>query len=209
MPPTFFSADLTLGFPHIFEGRLTTGFFTHKHLRMDGGVEFRTYGAMSEIGVHTRLRFLHLRPFSLAGFFALGGGGGPAARSTFYTKLGVAVTMLFSRRVAFTGRAYFDFYTDRHCPEEHESGELDVCRGLYDEKLVPVNKDEIRNRFDGARFLLNATIEVEVTRHLNIVGIFEGAPFQGNRLAFSDPFADIMPETDPGIYGRLGVTLKY
>ena len=57
--------------------------------------------------------------------------------------------------------------------------------------------------------MLNASIEVEVTRHLNIIGVFEGAPFQGNRLAYYDAFAEIMPESDPGVYGRLGVTLKY
>jgi hypothetical protein len=208
VPPSFFTGDVSLGFPHIFEGRLTAGFFSKGMVAMDGGVEFRTYGAVSEVGVHTRLRLLKKSLFNLALFFNLGGGGGPSHRNTFYTNFGALGSMFFKRILTFSARAFLNIYSDRHCPTSQESSELEVCTSTDLFKLG-LERGDLRERFDGLRFMLSAIIEVSVHRHVNIFGIFEGAPFQGNRRAYSDPFASLMPETDPGVYGRAGVSFKY
>ena len=47
-----------------------------------------------------------------------------------------------------------------------------------------------------------------ITRHFGLFAIFEGAPFQPDRYAFTDPFAAVMPESDPGTYFRVGVSIK-
>jgi len=85
-------------------------------------VEFRTYGAVSEIGLHTKFRVFRRSIFATAVFFAFGGGGGPSSRNTVYANLGVVASMWFKRLVTFTGRAFFNFYSDRHCPGKQESG---------------------------------------------------------------------------------------
>lgn len=203
--PGNFTADLSLGFAHLVEGRLTAGFFSVGHLGMDGGVEFRTYGQVSEIGVHTKLRLLQKSIFSLGALFSVGGGGGPSGRNTVYANLGVVSTLWFKRLVAFTARAYFNFYSDRLCPGTPEPDELTACA------LPPpgITAAAVRDRVAGTRFLLSAILEVPVTRHFGLFGLFEGAPGQGNRLSYSDPFASYMPDSDPGVYGRVGASFKY
>jgi hypothetical protein len=207
--PSYFTGDISFGFPHIFEGRLTAGLFSMRLIGMDGGVEFRTYGAVSEVGLHTKFRVYRRSAFALAVLFALGGGGGPASRNTFYTNLGVVASMWFKRLVTFSARAYFNFYTDRHCPGSQESGELSICNSYEEQMRAGLKGSEMRDRFGGARFLLSAILEVPVHKRISLFLLFEGAPAQGNRRAYTDDFADIMPEGDPAVYGRIGGTFKY
>lgn len=210
VPPSYFTGDLSLGFPHIFEGRLTAGLFKKGNIGMDGGVEFRTYGAVSEIGLHTKLRLFQRSAFSAGALFAFGGGGGPASRTTFYANLGVVASMWFKKLVTFSARAYFNFYSDRHCPGTQESGELDpLCRSPKNAGVDDLDATDMRDRFNGTRFLLSAILEIPVHKRFNLFFLLEGAPFQGNRRAYTDPFAGIMPDEDPAIYGRLGGTFKY
>lgn len=209
VPPSFFTGDLSLGFPHLFEGRLAAGLFSKGLIGMDGGVEFRTYGAVSEIGLHTKLRVLRRSIFALAVLFDFGGGGGPSSRSTIYSNLGVVASLWFKKLVTFSARAYFNFYTDRHCPEKAESGELSVCKNPTAAGIKDLTASEMRERFGGARFLLSAILEIPIHRRFNLLFVLEGAPGQGNRRAYTDPFAQIMPDEDPAIYGRVGGTFKY
>ncbi len=203
--PSYFAADASLGFPYLFEGRLTTGFFSQGTIGMDGGVEFRTYGAISEIGLHTKLRLLERSPLALALLLSLGGGGGPSSRNTAYANLGIVTSVWFKQLVTFSGRAFFNFYTDRLCPSTANPGEVSACRSPQND-LTPT---QIRERFAGTRFFLSALLEIPVHQRVNLFFILEGAPFQGNRLAYSDRFADIMPDSDPALYFRLGATFKY
>ena len=205
--PWNFTADVSLGFAHIFETRLTAGLFYKGFFGIDAGVEFRTFGALSEIGLHSKFRVLHIDPFALAVLFDIGGGGGPSSRGTFYTNIGVSGSMWFKKLVTFTARIYLNIYSDRLCPEESEPGnELPVCPF---ENSNPYGVDQHpRDRFSSVRLFLSAIVEVPVHQRINIFGIFEGAPGP-SRWAFRDAFAEVMPEKDAGVYGRVGVTFKF
>lgn len=202
VPTSFFSGDVSLGFPHLFEGRLTAGIFQRKHFGVDGGIEFRTYGAVSEIGLHSKLRMLRRSAFALAAMIHFGGGGGPSGRNTIYSNLGLVGSMTFKRLVTFSARTFFNLYSDRHCPGELEPDELSICG---DSRVGQT----LRDRDNGARFFLSAVLEIAVHRRVNLLCIIEGAPFQGGRKAYTDDFAGIMPESDSAFYGRLGATFKY
>lgn len=204
VPPTRFTVDAAVGFPWIFSARVTTGIFAKDNLAMDAGVHLGTWGAMTEIGLHTRFRLLRRGRWSAATMLAVGGGGGSASRSTVYVNLGGLGSVRLFDRLSVTGRAYFNVYTDRHCPETAEANQLEICSGTVEE----VGQDP-RDRFTGLRFIISAAIEVDIHERINVHGIIEGAPFQGNRRAFYDAYASVMPETDPGVYGRVGGTFKF
>jgi hypothetical protein len=207
VPPSNFTGDASFGFPHIFEVRLTAGLLSKGFFAIHGGVEFRTYGAVTEIGLHSQFRLVNRNPFALAVLFTLGGGGGPSSRNTFYTNVGVVGSMWFKKLVTFSARAYFNFYTDRHCPDSQDPSELAVCSNP--DASLGLTAPEMRKRFTGSRFLVSAILEVPLHRRFNLFALLEGAPFQGNRKAYYAPFASIMPDTDPGLYGRIGATFKY
>ena len=57
--------------------------------------------------------------------------------------------------------------------------------------------------------LMERMLGAELTAHLGYEEGKEVPPGQGNRRAYSDPFASIMPDEDPAFYGRLGGTFKY
>ena len=205
--PWNFTADVSLGFAHFFEARLNAGLFYKGFFGIDAGVEFRTFGAMSEIGLHSKFRVLNINPFAVAVLFDIGGGGGPASRGTFYTNLGVSGSMWFKKLVTFTARIYLNIYSDRLCPEENEPGnEVDVC---VSEGSHPEGLDHTpRERISGVRLFMSAIVEVPVHQRINLFGILEGAPGT-SRWAFRDAFAAVMPENDASIYGRVGVTFKF
>ncbi len=205
MPAGSFTADVSLGFTHIFEGRMTAGFFSKGPIGMDGGIEFRTFGALSEIGMHAKLRLYRSSLFAIGTLFAFGGGGGPSGRTTAYAKLGVVSSLWFKQLVTFTARAYFDFYTDRLCPGDPSPSEVPACSAPQPD-FTP---RQMRERFGGARFLLSAILEVPVSRRIGLFALFEGAPGQGNRQAFTDRFVELMPESDPAVYFRVGASFKY
>ena len=204
--PWNFTADVSLGFAHFFEARLTAGLFYKSFFGIDAGVEFRTFGAMSEIGVHSKFRVLNISPFALAVLFDIGGGGGPSSRGTFYTNLGLSASMWFKKLVTFTARVYLNIYSDRLCPESMEPGEVKYCGNPT---FAPDGKDaNPRERFNGARLFLSAIVEVPVHKRVNLFGILEGAPGT-SRWAYRDAFVEVMPENDASIYGRVGVTFKF
>jgi len=70
-----------------------------------------------------------------------------------------------------------------------------------------VNQDP-RERFAGARFMLQAVLEIAVSTNVNIFLMFEGDPV-GQRQAFSKNYSPLFPSQDPQIYGRAGVTFKF
>lgn len=203
--PSNFTGDISVGFAHLIEGRLTAGIFSGDNIGIDGGVEFRTFFATSEIGLHAKLRFFDQNIFSAAALFDFGGGAGPSARNTFYSNLGLVASMWFKQLVTFSGRAYFNFYSDRNCPSTEQANESSIC------KTVPVDISavDMRNRMGGVRLFISAILEVPISSRANVFGILEGIPFQGERRAYTDRFATIMPDDDSGIYGRIGFSFKY
>ena len=65
-----------------------------------------------------------------------------------------------------------------------------------------------RERFVGARFMLQAVLEIAVAENVNIFLLFEGDAV-GQRQSLTQKFSSVFPNTDPQIYGRLGVTFKF
>lgn len=196
--PRNFTADLALGFPYWGEGRLTTGVFSHGHYGLDAGVELRSTGAFTEFDAIAKLRFLNHEAVAVAALLALGAGGGPHGRNTFFLNAGVVASLIFKRVLTFSGRVYGNFYTDRHCPSSAKGGELGVC-------VV----DGARDRDGGARLMLSGVLEIPMTTNLGLLAVVEGAPFQAQRKAFRDAYSSLMFESDPRIYGRLGVSFKF
>lgn len=206
VPPKYFTADLSAGFPYLGEGRLTTGVFSKGHLGLDAGVELKTNGALTVIGAIAKFRFIDFNPLSLAAFTSIGGGGGPASRDAFYFNAGLLVSLSFKGMLTFTGRLYANVYSDRLCPASAEEDELDVCN------VIPGTtglEQDPRERFTGARFILSAVLEVPITRNIGLFGMVEGAPGQDQRATFTDAFFLLMPESDPRFYGRAGLSFKF
>jgi hypothetical protein len=202
--PSYVMADFSTGFPYLAQVRVTTGIADYGQFGIDGGVDLRTYGAMTELGLRGRLRLLADGPWSIAGSLALGGGGGPKGRSTFFVEAGGIASLLLMNRVNLSLRGAINVYTDRHCPATAAENELGVCS----QPPSGMSTDQIRDRFGGVRFIVGAVAEVPINRWLNLFAALDMAPFQGNRKAFSDNYAQIMPESDPGLYGCVGMTIK-
>lgn len=202
--PSDVSADFSTGFPYLAEARLTTGIADLGQIGIDGGVDVRTYGAMTELGFRGRVRLLQKGPWTIASSLTLGGGGGPKGRNTFYLEAAGVASVLVLKRLSLSLRGMLNIYSDRHCPASPDGDELAVCA----RPPAGVSLSEVRDRFGGLRFIMGAVAEYPLTDWLNLFGALELAPFQGNREAFSDRFAGIMPESDPGIYGRIGMTLR-
>ncbi len=206
VPPKYFTADISAGFPYFLEGRLTTGVFDMGHLGLDAGIELKSMFALTEIGVHAKFRVVRFDPFTAAAFVGIGGGGGPGSRDTFYFNAGLLLSLSFKDIVTFTGRFYANVTSDRLCPSSREDGELDVC------DVVPgttgLDQDP-RERFVGGRFVMSAILEVPVTEMIGIFGMVEGAPGMPQREIFTDAFYSLMPAADARIYGRAGISLKF
>lgn len=198
------AGDVSLGFPYLIAARLTVGLLDKGPLGVDGAVELRSFGAMTEVGARARVRLIDQQPWSLATSVALGGGGGPKSRNSFFVDLAAIGSVWLAERVALTARATLGVYTDRLCPASASRNEVGAC-GLPPAGLSPT---AVRERFTGLRFLLAGVVEVPINAWLNVFGLFEFAPWQGNRRSFSDPFVSLMPSSDPGAYGCLGVTFK-
>jgi hypothetical protein len=73
--------------------------------------------------------------------------------------------------------------------------------------LIAVNQDP-RTRFVGARLMLQAVLEVNITEHANIFFILEGDPV-GQRASLTAKYSGIFPSQDAQIYGRLGFSVKF
>lgn len=91
VPPAYVGGDASLGFPHLIDLRLTTGFYRAGRIAIDGGVALRSYFSMTEALLHTRVRLYDKDPFWIATQLEIGGGGGPASRNTFSVRIGVGI----------------------------------------------------------------------------------------------------------------------
>lgn len=203
LAPGNLAADVSLGFPHIFEARVTTGFFDAGRIGMDGGVVLRTYFAVTEVDARVRVRLLDKGPWNVATLLSIGGGGGPKSRNTFHVDAGAVGSYQVKRWFSVSAQALLSVYTDRLCPENPSTTELSACQRPPE----GVGINEVRKRFTSVRVLLSSTIQVPITNWFSVFGGIEVAA-AANRRAFTDPFAEIMPSNDPHVYGRVGLTLK-
>lgn len=221
--------DLAGGYPYYMNGQITVGFPTLAgRFPFDAGVVFRTFLSRTELAVKLRLTLVDNQPFS-AGVFALAGGGSnlidDSGRNSFFTDIGVLASLTAPGNITVTGRAYINFWSDRHCdPEsvnstnaEVRDSQIDVC--LEPEKLSAMqleefgfsNHDELVNdRETGLRLMLSIIAELAFRQRWSAWLIVEGAPFQSQRPAYSTFFNGLIPfEDDILTYAQGGITYKF
>lgn len=100
---------------------------------------------------------------------------------------------------------------DENMPAGYPNAIVDASRSLYRSGQAAYQSDGtgVLERFVGARFLLQAALEVEVNRFTNLWLLIEGAPGQGERSSSTDKFNRLFPLHDVPVYGRAGVTVKF
>jgi hypothetical protein len=211
--------DFAMGYPYYIEGQFTVGAAKVKDFGFDAGVLFRSFGSRTELGIKTRLTFFEQTPFSF-GVFGLAGGGSnfidDSGRNTLFLQAGALGSLTAFGVMTVTGRAYFDFWSDRHCPTQETDDQLDVCDdgGLNADQTMKVEEligdvGDLEDREGGARFMTSLIVEVALWQRWSAWLVFEGAPFQDQRAAYTDIFNAAMFENDINTYVRLGGTYKF
>ncbi len=198
------------GYPYYFDGQFTVGAGDLGAYPFDVGVVLRTYFSRTEIAVKSRLTFFDQQPFSFAAFVQAGGGSNffdESGRNTFFTQLGGLASLSAFGSMTVTGRAFFDLWSDRHCPEVADASntdELDICTDM--------TVTDVRDRDNGARFMLSFIVEVALWQRWSLWGYFEGPPGQvrdDGRRAYDDRFSPLLLSRDRGFYGRMGASYKF
>lgn len=215
--------DFAAGYPHYVEGQFTVGAARVKDFGFDAGVLFRSFLSRTELGIKARLTFFEEEPFSFGVFGVIGGGSNfvdDSGRNTVFFQGGALGSLTAFEVMTVTGRAYLDVWSDRHCPvmDEMTEDELDICNdpGLFAEQAARLDalgfesQNELREREGGARIMTSVAVEVALWQRWSAWILFEGAPFQSERAAYSNLFNPLMPSRDDiGTYVRLGGTFKF
>ncbi|MBK7535968.1 MAG: PEGA domain-containing protein [Myxococcales bacterium] len=236
LPRNRATIDMISGYPYYMEGRINVGFGRMKQFGFDAGVGVRTLFARSEIGLGARLQFIDSNPLSVGAFTDLWWGSAlldDSKRNGVTWNLGAAASLTALSKVTITGRLYANIWSDRHCPELNGNtfdGEpIETCERylsrainnqtpndftqedrLRAEALTELSgRDFFNSRESGARMMVSIAGEVALYQHWNLLGILEIAPFQDERALFTNLFSRSMPESDLGIYLRLGATYKF
>jgi hypothetical protein len=204
--PGKFTADIFGGFYPFGGINLTVGAIRKGMFGLDGGVEGRTIGILTEGLAHAKFQFLKAGPIAMGTTLAIGGGGGPSGRNTFLFEWGIPLTLLFGELVRFTVHPYLQVYTDQNCPD---SGGKDTCMDPNRMVQNPFNGNMQRvvDRFLGVRFMLRAALEISVHQIATIFFIFEADPI-AQRAAYNKLFSGFVFD-DPQVYGRMGVSFKF
>jgi len=195
-------------------------------------------GARTELGLGGRMTVVDNEPFSAAAFTNLWWGSkllDDSKRNGVTWDLGGVVSLTALSHATISGRAYVEVWSDRHCPDLDSSmpngfqgtDPIQVCKDIKsgmitDQALARVRRligsdvttgsdsTLIRNRENGARFLLSLTGEIAFQQEWNIYFILEGAPFQqSERALFTSMFSSSMADNDYRIYARTGLTYKF
>ncbi len=235
------TVDLDLGYPYFLNARITVGAGRiAKQFGFDATVAVRTMFARSELGLGARAMLYNGDPFSAGVFSNLWWGSklfDDSQRNGVTFEAGGIASLTALSNVTISGRGYFQFWSDRHCPALDSAmangfeatDPADVCKNykkfIDDPTDASINQDDRRraekltgstgaeffDRDGGARFLLSIAAEITVQQRWNVYGIVEGAPFQGKdeRALFTNLFSGSMAETDFLIYARFGLTYKF
>jgi hypothetical protein len=124
---------------------------------------------------------------------------------------------------------------DRSRPADDLNGSRSVCR-IYDQnqgvpgatapnptavqnvqafaadylhKSDPAAWDPRDHRLSGARFYLQAALEITISPNVGAFIVIEGVPFQHDRAAYMDLWNSTQVKRDPHIYGKAGMTFKF
>ena len=235
------TVDFDAGYPYFANIRISVGAGRiAKRFGFDASVGVRTMLARSELVLGTRAMLVNGDPFSAGIFTNLAWGSklfDDSQRNGVTWDAGVIASLTALSNVTISGRAYLQFWSDRHCPALNSTmangfegtDPTDTCVG-YKARVVdgmdPVNfsVDDARraekltgktgtdffDRDGGARFMLSIIGEIALQQRWNLFVIVEGAPFQGSeRALFTNLFSGPMPTTDYLLYGRFGVSYKF
>src|SRR5262249_32483722 len=159
---------LAVGFVPFGQLRLTAGAWRHGMFGIDAGVEMRTIGYFTEGLAHGKFQFLQFGPVALGLDLTIGGGGGPTQRTHFLFEAGVPVSLLFGATVRFTAPPYLQVYSDRNCPtlsDEQADPTLPMSEQAACRAVAAPGMQDPRDRFAGARFMLQAALEIAVSEH--------------------------------------------
>jgi hypothetical protein len=74
---------------------------------------------------------------------------------------------------------------------------------------VPFGQADPRDRFVGARFMLQLSLEAALTRSISVWVLIEGAPGQAQRMTYNSMFNALFFDNDFPLYGRAGITGKF
>ncbi|MBA2539996.1 MAG: PEGA domain-containing protein [Deltaproteobacteria bacterium] len=207
------TVDIDAGYPYFLNARITVGAGRiAKRFGFDATVAIRTMLARTELGLGGRMMLSNNDPFSAGVFSSLFYGSklfDDSQRSGVTWDVGATASLTALSNVTISGRAYFEFWSDRHCPALDPgmtngfegTDPTDTCVGYKARQIdgmdpadfsaddanrvnkltgVDPNKPEdLYGRDNGARFLLSIAAEIAVQQRWNIYGIIEGAPFQG------------------------------
>lgn len=230
------TVDFSAAYPYFLSGRVNVGAgkIANK-FGFDAGVSVRTMLARTELGLGGRMMLADAEPFSAGVFTDLYWGSkllDNSARNGFTFDAGVAASLTALTHVTISGRAYLDFWSDRHCPTKatdmtiptypFDGDPIQVCKDYYNSSFTnPSDKtrvekltgwkapDDVFGRENGARLMASIIAEVAFDQHWNFFGILEGAPFQSERALFTNSFSKSMFDTDYNLYVRLGLTYKF
>ncbi len=231
------TVDVGVGYPYYLEGRVNVGAGKLAGLfGFDAGVAVRSMFARTELGLGARAMLADAEPFS-AGLFTDVFWGSKlldnSQRNGFTWNVGAVASLTALTHVTISGRAYFDVWSDRHCPPEKAAADMTspqdvfngdaiaVCKDYYFGRLDRADMTRVQNltgwtkqsdvfdRENGARFMLSIIAEIAVDQQFNFYGILEGAPFQSERALFTNDFAHSMFDTDYNLYFRVGTTYKF
>ncbi|HEU0035304.1 MAG TPA: PEGA domain-containing protein [Kofleriaceae bacterium] len=236
------TVDFDVGYPYYLNSRITVGAGRlAKMFGFDATVAVRTMLARSELGLGARAMVANNEPFSLALFGNLWWGSklfDDSQRNGATFEAGGIVSLTALSNVTISGRGYFQFWSDRHCPKLKASAPngfdgtdpTDTCIGYRNrvlngedpadfpdsdrirvEELTGNKGMEFFDRDAGARFLVSLIAEIAVKQRYSIFGMVEGAPFQGDdeRALFTNLFSGTMFEHDFLVYARFGFTYKF
>ena len=230
------TVDLDIGYPYYGTGRITVGAGKLGNVfGFDASVGVRTMLARSEIGLGGRLTLVDNEPFSAGAFTNFWWGSkllDDSKRNGFTWEVGGLTSLTAFTHVTITGRAYAQFWSDRHCPALDSTmpngfegtDPITVCSQLKDNSISTADRSRVKKligsdaadndnafgREAGARFMLSIIGEIAFDQQWNMYFILEGAPFQtSERALFTNLFSGSMPENDFRIYARAGVTYKF
>lgn len=235
LPRNRATADFGVGFPWYLEGRLNVGVGKVKNFGLDAGIGARTLGTRTEIGFGARLQLLDHSPFALGAFTDLWMGStvfDNSARNGVSWNVGGIASLTAMRHATVSLRAYFQTWSDRHCPTVDSTGEFDgeptrECQVAYQRRFTNQTPNDVSEatvqrmeelvgegaalfeRESGARLMLSLIGEIALRQQWNGFFILETAPGQDERALFTNVFTKTMPSRDPGMYFRAGLTYKF
>ncbi len=212
--------DFAAGYPYYIEGQFSVGAGDIQGLAFDAGVMARTFLSRTEVAARGRATFVDREPFSMGLFAQIGGGANfidDSGRNTLFLDTGLLTSLTAFGSMTVTGRAYFNVWSDRHCPTEDAADIIDVCdQSFYnankeriDELLGTNDFTELTERETGVRLMLSLIVEVAIWQRWSLWAMFEGAPFQGERAVYTDTFSSAFFTDDIGTYVRTGATFKF